>query len=388
MRQIKKEWRVMKHKKQAGFTLMETMIALVILLGVSAVVMSGMVQMMWTQGTIVNRTEMHTSVRSATELLQQEIGQAGKISLPTPPAAVAWAMLTPVIVPGATGVITLPVNFNVVDPAGNPVLYEGEWVTVDTGLNKEAVQLTCAVGPGSCPVPSNTWNATFYYSHAPGAILGTGTVGIPITIPGAFSSGIIPPAANVMPNPPPGYAGYPDFPAGYPVAPALNNGSTGTVLKLFGDVNGDGNMVYVEYTCVPGTPANPGFLYRNQVNFWDNQVVPPLDPSMIVLTGVLTNPNAANGAAVPCFNYQLQTKDGALAAAHDLAFVTDVAVTLTVQTANPDPQTHILQQETKALLNVSPRNVYDAWDFATLDYSNRVQPTPPLIKANILINYQ
>jgi hypothetical protein len=153
-------------------------------------------------------------------------------------------------------------------------------------------------------------------------------------------------------------------------------------------VNGDGNLVYVEYTCVPGTPANPGFLYRNQVNFWDNQVVPPLDPSMIVLSGVLTNPNDANGNAVPCFNYQLLTKDGLLAAAHDLAFVTDVAVTLTVQTANPDPQTHLLQQETKALLNVSPRNVYDAWDFATMDYTNRVQPTPPLIKSNILINYQ
>jgi len=57
-------------KKQAGFTLMETLISLVILLGVSAIVMSGLVQMMWTQGTITNRTEMHTSVRSATELLQ------------------------------------------------------------------------------------------------------------------------------------------------------------------------------------------------------------------------------------------------------------------------------------------------------------------------------
>lgn len=376
-------------KKQAGFTLMETMVSLVVLLGVSAIVMSGLVQMMWTQGTISNRTEMHTSVRSATELLQQEIGQAGKISLPTAPAGVAWAMLTPVPVPAAAGVITIPnVTFNVADALGNPVLYEGEWVTVDTGLNKESVQLTCLAGPGKCPGPSNTWEATFYYSHALGAILGSGTVGVPLSIPGAFSGGIIPPAAGVMPVPPAGYAGYPDFPAGYPVAPALNKGSTGTVLKLFGDVNSDGNLVYVEYTCVPGTPANPGFLYRNQVNFWDNQVVPPLDPSMIVLTGVLTNPNDANGNAVPCFTYQLQTKDGFLAAAHDLAFVTDVAVTLTVQTANPDPQTHLLQQETKALLNVSPRNVYDAWDFATLDYSNRVQPTPPLIKSNILINYQ
>ena len=70
----------MMRKTQIGFTLLETMVSLVILLGVSAVVLSGLVQMMKTQGTITNRTEMHTSVRAATELLQQEIGQAGKIS--------------------------------------------------------------------------------------------------------------------------------------------------------------------------------------------------------------------------------------------------------------------------------------------------------------------
>ena len=73
----------MKRTRQSGFTLMETMVTLVIFLIVSAIVMSGIVQMMSTQGTVANRTEMHSSVRSATELLQQEIGQAGRISLPT-----------------------------------------------------------------------------------------------------------------------------------------------------------------------------------------------------------------------------------------------------------------------------------------------------------------
>jgi len=389
----------MMPKKQAGFTLMETMVSLVVLLGVSAIVMSGMVQMMWTEGTITNRTEMHTSVRSATELLQQEIGQAGKVSLPPPPPATAWAMVGPglgVAVPPATGILTLQVTFNVVNGAGNPVLFEGEWVTVEPGQSlalcpqcaRETVQLICPAGPGNCPNPSNTWNATFVDNHIPVPIPGTGTVGVQISLPGAFSTGIIPPAAGVMPAPPAGYAGYPVFPAGYPVGNQPAKGSTGTVLKLYGDVNGDGELVYVEYTCVQGTPAAPGFLYRNQVRFMDSQVVPPNDPSKIVLTGVLQNPNDAAGNPVPCFTYQLQTKGGLNAAASDLAFVTDVGVTLTVQTSNPDPQTHLLQTETKALLNVSPRNVYDAFDFSTLDYSDRIQPAPPLIKANILINYQ
>src|SRR5437016_1047033 len=233
----------MMRKKEAGFTLMETMVALVVLLAVSAVVMSGMMQMIKTEGTITNRTEMHTSVRSATELLEQEIGQAGKISLPPPPAGIAWVLSPPGVPAAAFGItpdqpVTLAVTFNVFDttPANVPVpvLFEGEWITIDTGLNKEAVQLTCAGGPGNCPNPSYTWNATFYYSHIPAAIPGTGTVGVPIGVPGAFSAGIIPPAAGVMAAPPPGYAGYPMFTAGYPYGDAPGNGSSGTVLKLFG----------------------------------------------------------------------------------------------------------------------------------------------------------
>ena len=397
MREIEKEWKLMIRKNETGFTLMETMVALVVLLAVSAVVMSGMMQMIKTEGTITNRTEMHTSVRSATELLEQEIGQAGKLSLPpTPNANTAWALLVPGVPVAAFGgkpdvPVTLGVTFNVFDsqdPAQGPVLFEGEWITVDTGLNKEAVQLICPAGPGLCPNPSNAWNATFSYAHIPIAIPGTATLGVPISAPGAFSTGIIPPAAGVMPAPPAGYAGYPVAPVNAP-----GQGSSGTVLKLYGDVNGDGHMVYVEYTCVPGTPANPGFLYRNQVNFWNLPVVPPLDPSKIVLTGVLQNPNSPNGAAVPCFTYQLLTREGVNAAARDMAFVTDVAVTLTVQTSNPDPQVPLIngrpnyQTETKALLNVSPRNVYNAYEFAFLDYLNRVQPTPMMIKSQTLPNY-
>ena len=69
----------MTRKRQMGFSLIETMVALAVLFAVGGIVMSGMVQLMKTQGTIANRTDMHTSVRSATELLEQEIGQAGRL---------------------------------------------------------------------------------------------------------------------------------------------------------------------------------------------------------------------------------------------------------------------------------------------------------------------
>src|SRR5260221_9012137 len=74
----------MTRKRQVGFSLLETLVALAVLLVVGGIVMTGMVQLMKTQSTIANRTEMHTSVRSATELLQQEIGQAAEGSLGAP----------------------------------------------------------------------------------------------------------------------------------------------------------------------------------------------------------------------------------------------------------------------------------------------------------------
>ena len=156
---------------------------------------------------------------------------------------------------------------------------------------------------------------------------------------------------------------------------------TSAVLKLYGDINADGNMMYVEYTCNPGPPTAPGFLYRNQVAFNAAAALKlPVNSSMVVLSNVLNNPPTANGGAVPCFTYQVVT----VGTNPDFAFVTDVAVTLTVQTQLQDPQTHQFQQETKALLNVSPRNVFNAFLLARQNNTNRVQAMPLVTKTNLL----
>ncbi len=356
----------MTHKEQTGFTLLETMVSLVVLLAVSAIVMGGMNQMMKTQGTVANRTEMHTSVRDATEVLEQEIGQAGKISLPAAPVG-GWLMVTPVFVPKDVPV-TAPVSFSpTLLNANGAVLFDGELLLVDVGTNQETVTINC--GPPAAPTPgacttAGWWAGPFLNTH-------NNLAGVPISAPGAFSTGVVPPAAGVTA----GYAGYANCaPA---VAPC---GSTGNVLKLYGDVNGDGNMLYVEYNCNPGTPAAPGFLYRNQMAF--NAPAgskPAVNPSMIVLSNVLQSRDA-NGALVPCFTYQVVP----VGLNAEFVFVTDVAVTLTVQTPLQDPQTHQFQQETKALLNVSPRNVFNAFLLARQDITNRVQPMPWMTKNNIL----
>lgn len=325
----------MSRKKQSGFTLLETLIATVIFLAIASIIMSGMIQMLRNQATIANRTEMHTSVRSATELLQQEIGQAGRISLPNTTINGGGVTITAPIVVGTPAI---PQTVTVSSSSGNSAtagMFPGMQLDVDTGMNFEVV--TIAQGG----VVGNTITATFQNPHP--------NAPIPVMVSGSFGTGIIPPAAA---------------PASYP------NGSTGTVLKLYGDINRDGNVLYVEYTCAPGTAGNPGYLYRNEMNAFNTLVKPAVSPSMYLLTNVLQNP--PNNA--PCFTYQVQLANGQY-------FVTDVAVTLTVQTPNKDAQTNAYQQETKALLNISPRNVFYVWEAFSINEVPRNQPIPAQVTA-------
>jgi type II secretory pathway pseudopilin PulG len=311
------------HASQAGFSLLETMVALAVLIAVGGIMMTGMTQMMKTQATLGNRTEMHTSVRSATELLTQEIGQAGKVSFPAP-----------VTLSGAAGL-----SANSISVSSSSGMFAGEQLVLDAGPNTEWVTIFSVSGT------SITLTRNLIYAHALNA---------PVNVYGAFASGIVPPTMTCGNNP---------------------CGSSATVLKLYGDINGDGNMVYIEYTCSPGTQAAPGVLYRNQMNYDAPTPKPGTAPKMILLNNVLPNPKDPNGNAVDCFTYQTQTDTQAN------VYVTDVAVTLTVQTQNIDPVTHTNQQETKALLNVSPRNVFDAYENSTLGFTQRVQLVPPTVLA-------
>lgn len=357
----------MKDKRQTGFSLLETMVALGVLSVVGAIVMTGMVQMMKTQGTIANRTEMHTSVRSATELLEQEIGQAGRLTLGSPNGGVTLA--------GQVSAGSTPFTLNYPTPnsySSAPNLYTNEVLTVDTGGTdafgnslEEVVTLTA----GS----TNTGTATFQSTHAQGA---------PVTALGAFATGVVPPDGTTLGSDPNGQCAPTSVTVGgAPVTyVAYTNGSTCESLKLYGDINGDGNIVFVRYDCVQGTQANPGFLYRQQLSYQDAVVngktlVEPTPPQSAVLLGnVLSNPNDANGNLVPCFRYQVQPLGTGWV-------VTDVAVTLTVQTQNVDPVTHVQQQETKALLNVSPRNIFEVFTTASQTDPTRAQAMPAWISA-------
>jgi hypothetical protein len=140
-------------------------------------------------------------------------------------------------------------------------------------------------------------------------------------------------------------------------------------LKVLGDINGDGRMVYVEYRC----DLAGGRLFRNAMPF-DAAVKPAVTVEQVLLDNLLANPPNPDGTVPPCFIYDQRTFSGT-------TFVIGVAIMTTVRTHDRDAYTKDFQRVTKALLNVSPRNVVNVWQLASLDYRNRIQPIPPTVVA-------
>jgi len=336
----------MHTSSERGFSLIELLVSTCVLLLIMGAVMTAMRQQTQQQQTIWNRTEMHSGVRGATELMQQEIGQAGRVASPVPITLQAAAPASATCDPAnpATNAATVAVNPVATASVAQLWANAGAYALLTTldGPNRETVQLSAF----NAAVNPPTISACFLQTHAAGTT---------IDVEGAFGSGIIPPAPGVVP----GFAG-------------VANGSTATVLKMFGDINGDGNLVYVEYTC----NTNPGInkLYRNSMAF-NAAAKPALSDAVVLLNNIQPDPGGLPG----CFTYQVATPIAIQG--QQVGFVLDVAITLTIQTQLRDPVTKQFQQETKALLNVSPRNVFNAWLLAQGLYTDRVQSTPATVSA-------
>lgn len=292
-------------RSQAGFSLVEALISVSLLLLLFGAATDGLNQTALFSRVVGNRTEMHGSVRGATELMQQEIGQAGRVALPGP-----------ITLGGAAAKGTTTVTLSTA--AG---LFTGAQVVVGTGDQTETVTITAIAG--------TSITAVFGLDHLAGEV---------VQILGGFGTGVVP--------------------------PSMANGSTGTVLKIYGDINDDGNMLYVEYTCDVQTSS----LYRN-VMAWNAGAKPPIAPAMVILNNVIANPgNAA------CFTYQSEVVNGN-------TFVTGVAVTLSVRSQQRDHYSKNFQNATKTLLNVSPRNIFLVWSMVSIGITNRLQPMPPSVQA-------
>jgi prepilin-type N-terminal cleavage/methylation domain-containing protein len=321
--------RTMTAGDESGFSLIELVVTMGVLLVVTSIATQALLDLTKAQTTIWNRTEMHSGIRGATELLQQEVGQAGRIAVPTPITLNNAITVTPGTVCDPEFPNTSAIDVPVSSVAGlfastSPPAYE-----LLTTMDNDAQE---TIKIASVDAGASTIHACFANSHIAGTEL------VPL---GSFANGIIPKTGVV-------------------------NGSTGKVLKMFGDINGDGHMVYVEYVC----DTDNHKLYRNVMAFDAAAPKPAPTNSQVLLGNLVANPGNAD-----CFSYQ-ETPP-----IDSVTFVLDVAITLTVQTEQIDPITRIHQKETKALLNVSPRNVLYAWMLAGIGYTDRIQSTPATVTA-------
>lgn len=138
--------------------------------------------------------------------------------------------------------------------------------------------------------------------------------------------------------------------------------STATSLQIVGDVNADGQLDFVQYDC--DTAA--GTLTRSITTVAPG--VTSRSAGQTLLTNLIPNPGGT-----PCFQY------AAAVTASGFTFIPSVAVSLTVQTSQRDPQTGAFKTMTKSFSNLSSRNILAGLSMAqsTPAVTNRLQVTPP-----------
>lgn len=286
-------------QKAEGFSLLEVLISLLILLVISGASFSALETYQKHYRSTQLQADMHRSLRAALELMTQEIGQAGLLGFTARQLSAGVTSGTAaqsVAISSTTGI------------------FVGEKLLVDTGASQETVSVT-SVGTG-------TITAVFTKSHASGAL---------ISAAGVFPQGVL-------------------------------SSSTATSLKIFGDINGDGEMVYVQYDC----DTTAGTLARSSTAITASSI----SPAQIVVQNLIANPGGT-----PCFQYATATAGG-------YTFVTSVGITLSIRTAFPDPQTNQYVTMTKSFLNLAPRNVIAGLTLAQENLQTNLQPTPPGLPLN------
>src|SRR5262249_12921342 len=155
------------------------LVATALLLIVSATVVNALIQMSNSQRTIANRTEMHSGIRGATELLQQEVGQAGRLGLPGPNPLVQTPTMITTAISAALPVGGLPppqasVTCDPETPLAGAVTVNvnstaGMWAT--SGANASYILLTTLDGDNQesfrvAAIGAGTITACFMKSHA------------------------------------------------------------------------------------------------------------------------------------------------------------------------------------------------------------------------------
>lgn len=281
-------------RSDRGFSLIEAVASLTIVLIIASAIFSGLAQFAEIGQSQQMQMDMHSGMRGSSEMLTQEIGQAGALN---------YAGTT------LSAAVTVNASAQSVAVGSTANIYDLEQLLVDTGSSQETVTVTA--------VTATSLSAIFTKSHSSGA---------PVTALGVFPSGV------------------------------LTTTSTASRLDLFGDINGDGTIVYVRYTC----DTVGGTLSRSST---------PITLSTLNTTQVLLQGLVANPGGTACFQYTTTTVGS-------YTLVTNVAVTLTVETSETDPQTGSYITQTKTFNNLVPRNLLAGVDLANSSLTTLLQTTP------------
>ena len=279
------------------------------------------------QTTIWNRTEMHSGVRGATELLQQEVGQAGRVAAPatiTTGAAIAGA---------GTG------DCNAASPGvcatTVPVTSVAGLFATAGAVPSSYTLITTIDGDSRETTPIWSINAAVSRRRSRRASTTTTCAGTVLMALGGFAQRDR--AADRRRQRLDGI-GAED------VRRHQRRRQHGVRRVHLRHERGAQALSQRRW---PSTPTRK----------------PPLSDAQVLLSNVMPNPGGT-----PCFTYQTSASPPMIVQGQPFVFVLDVAITLTVQTQQIDPITKQYQTETKALLNVSPRNVYNAWQLASIGY--------------------
>jgi prepilin-type N-terminal cleavage/methylation domain-containing protein len=151
---------------EGGFTLIELLVSMAVLLVVSGIVIGGTIDLTRLGTTLTNRSDMHAGVRNATALLQQEVGQAGRVSLPGP------VTLAADVSKGAT-----TAQVSAIDG-----IFVGEQLLVGAGSTEETVTVE-AIDPSAQVITTTK----FAEKH---------DTGNPVAAVGGFSAGVVPTTAQ------------------------------------------------------------------------------------------------------------------------------------------------------------------------------------------------
>jgi hypothetical protein len=280
---------------------------------------------------------MYENVRAVAELMAQEIGQAGLVDLPS----------------GATlsGAVTNSATAQTVAVSSTTSMYAGEILLVDTATNEEPVTIVS--------LTSTSINGIFASNHASGAV---------IHAIGVAPNGIVSPSSSATT---PGGVSCVTIPTG--VTYTATDGSTCNVLNIWGDLNSDGTLVYVRYTC--NTTTTPGTLTRSVTTITPG--VNTTSTAQTLLSTVIPNPPSS--APTPCFQFDLSTQQVTVngVVTNTYYMIANIGLTISVRTLKPDPITGQYLTMTKSFLDLSPRNILAGYEQANWGDSSRLQNQPP-----------